>query len=284
MSDTIGNPLSWAAQAVGSGFGYLREVGEDARLREAVPPAVQRLTTADLRQALRKGLADMEFFRSDVIFVCLLYPILGITMAALALQGDYLHLLFPAIAGFALAGPVAAVGLYEMSRRRERGEPTSWAALFDVAASPRFGAIMLLALLHGVVFLAWIVSADVIWRATLGAMPAGGLWALPGAVLGSGAGWALLVVGCGVGFLFAVLVLAMSVVSFPLLLDRNVGLAQAIGTSIAVARANPRVVATWGLIVAGLLALGFIPFMLGLVIVMPLLGHASWHLYRAAVR
>lgn len=284
MPETIGNPLSWAARAVGSGVGYARNVAEDASRQDTAPPVVQRLTTGDLRMALRRGLDDMGHFRSDVIFVCLLYPILGISMAVLALQGAYLHLIFPFVAGFALAGPVAAVGLYEMSRRRERGEPTSWAALFDVAASPRFGAIMLLALVHGVVFMAWILSADMIFRATLGQMPAGGLWALPGAILGSGAGWALIVLGGGVGFLFAALVLAMSVVSFPLLLDRNVGLAQALGTSLAVARENPRVVAIWGAVVAGLLALGFVPFMLGLVIVMPLLGHATWHLYRAAVR
>jgi uncharacterized membrane protein len=284
MTETIGNPLSWAARAVGSGFGYLREVGEEAGQQDSASPVVQELTVADLRAALRLGFADMQHFRSDVIFVCLLYPVLGVTLTALALQGAYLHLVFPFVAGFALAGPVAAVGLYEMSRRRERGEATSWAALFDVAGSPRFGAIMLLALVHAVIFMAWILAAEMIWRITMGAMPAGGLADLPGAILGSAGGWALIVLGCGVGFGFAVLVLAMSVVSFPLLLDRKVGLAQAVGTSIAVARRNPRVIAIWGAIVAGLLAVGFVPLMLGLVVVMPLLGHATWHLYRRAVR
>jgi uncharacterized membrane protein len=284
MPQTIGNPLSWAAHAVGSTFGYVRDVTNDVGMHDTAAPVVRQITTDDLRTALRRGFDDMNHFRSDVIFVCLLYPILGITMAALALQGDYLYLVFPFVSGFALAGPVAAVGLYEMSRRRERGEPTSWAALFDVAASPRFGAIMVLALVHAVVFAAWIMAADMIWRVTLGDTAFTGIGSMAGAILGSGAGWALIILGCGVGFVFASMVLAMSVVSFPLLLDRNVGLAVAVRTSVEVARANPRVIAIWGAIVAGLLALGFVPFMLGLVIVMPLLGHATWHLYRAAVR
>ena len=96
-------------------------------------------------------------------------------------------------------------------------------------------------------------------------------------------GWTMVVVGIGVGFLFAVLVLAISVVSFPLLLDRDVGLSTAIGTSFRAVRENPRTMALWGMIVAAALVLGSIPVFLGLIVVMPILGHATWHLYRAVV-
>jgi uncharacterized membrane protein len=96
-------------------------------------------------------------------------------------------------------------------------------------------------------------------------------------------GWSMILVGCGVGFLFAALVLATSVVSFPLLLDRDVGLPTAVITSMRVTAANPGPVAAWGLVVAGGLVLGSIPFFLGLIVVMPILGHATWHLYRRTV-
>ena len=99
----------------------------------------------------------------------------------------------------------------------------------------------------------------------------------------TGAGWALIVVGIGVGFLFAVLVLTISVVSFPMLLDRDVGLFTAVATSVLAVVTNPVPMAVWGLIVAGGLVLGSLPALLGLIVVMPVLGHATWHLYRKVV-
>jgi len=102
-------------------------------------------------------------------------------------------------------------------------------------------------------------------------------------VLGTTAGWALIAVGVGVGFLFAVLVLAISVVAFPLLLDRNVGIDTAVWTSVRVVAMNPGVIAVWGAIVVALLVIGSLPALVGLAVVMPVLGHATWHLYRRAV-
>ena len=98
------------------------------------------------------------------------------------------------------------------------------------------------------------------------------------------AGWAMIVMGIGIGFLFAALVLTISVVSFPLLLDRDVGLPTAVSTSIRAVAENPGPMAIWGLFVAGSLVIGSIPAFLGLIVVMPVLGHATWHLYRKVVR
>jgi uncharacterized membrane protein len=277
MTKTIGNPLSWTAALFSAPFG-----GTRATRDLSGPVNTRPLTRQDLRQALRKGWDDVMHFRSDVVFACLLYPAIGGVLIAMALQGNLVQLLFPTIAGFALAGPVAAIGLYEMSRQREQGHAAGWTALFDVMKSPRFGGILMLALFHLVIFLVWIMVANMIFKLTLGtADPT--LSGFVAQVLSTPAGWAMAMIGTGVGFVFAVAVLAISVVSFPMMLDRDVTLPVAVTTSVRLARENPVVIGTWGAIVAGGLALGSLPALIGLVIVLPVLGHATWHLYRAAI-
>ncbi len=282
MPKTIGNPLSWTLGALGSSARYASTAVAPSEADPNVMPEVRSLTREDLNRALRKGWDDMAAFRSDVMFVCLLYPVMGGLLLALAAQGNFIHLLFPVVTGFALVGPVAALGLYEMSRRREAGQPTNWMALMDVMKSPRFGRILMLSIFNVVLFLVWIMLANVIFSLTIGEVPTS-YGAFLTEVVTTLAGWALAVIGTGVGFVLAAIVLAVGVVSFPLLLDRDVSLPVAVMTSVRVARENPVVIATWGLIVAGALALGALPALLGLVLALPLLGHATWHLYRAAV-
>lgn len=283
MAETIGNPLSWSVDAMRGAGKHLGAVAENLVVDDAAPPQVRRIDYDDLRFALRKGFEDFTACRSDVAFLCLLYPIIGITLAWLAFRGDLLPLIFPVISGFALIGPVAAVGLYEMSRRREQGRETTWADAFAVTGSPSFGAILVLGLVLGLIFSIWIFAANGIHAATMGAETLPSIWAFATAVLTTAGGWAMMAIGFAVGFLFAALVLAISVVSFPLLLDRPVGLPVALVTSIQVALANPGPIAAWGLIVAVGLALGSLPLFLGLIVVLPVLGHATWHLYRRAV-
>jgi uncharacterized membrane protein len=123
----------------------------------------------------------------------------------------------------------------------------------------------------------------VIYVFTLGPEPPPSVAAFLSEVFTTGAGWAMIAIGIGVGFLFAALVLAISVVSFPMLLDRNVGIGTAVSTSMRTVAANPGIMALWGLIVAGGLVLGSLPLFVGLVVVLPVLGHATWHLYRTVV-
>ena len=286
MPRTIGNPLSWTFGAIRSAFGYASSVARSVGAQAAAgtdTPEIRTLTLQDLRIALRKGWADVMAFRSDVVFVCLLYPVIGGVLTVLAVQGNSLQLVFPTLSGFALAGPVAAVGLYEMSRRREAGEPTSWLAYLDVIKSPKFGGILILSLFHVVVFLVWVMSANLIFDATLGPDAPVSIMAFARDVFTTSAGWAMIIIGMAVGFVFAAAVLAISVVSFPLLLDRNVSLTTAVVTSVKVALKNPVPIGVWGLIVAGSLALGSLPALLGLILVLPVLGHSTWHLYRQAV-
>ena len=284
---TIRNPIEWGADQFRRASAHAGSTGRALRGSEADAPSgpltVRRIGVADLGEVLRKGVDDFGACRTDVVFLCLIYPIIGLVLARLAFDHELLPLLFPVASGFALLGPVAAVGLYEMSRRREQGAKVSWSEAFGVIGAPAFGAIVVLGLLLLTVFLLWLVAAQVIYLSTLGPEPPISAAAFLNEVFGTEAGWTMIVVGVGVGFLFALLVLAISVVSFPLLLDRDVGLRVAITTSVRVAAANPVPIAAWGLIVAGGLVLGSLPLFLGLVLVLPVLGHATWHLYRRTV-
>lgn len=282
MPKTIGNPLSWTLGALGSAAGYASVVATPSADPYA-RPETRPLAMADLRQALSKGWEDLAAMRSDVMFACMLYPVMGAVLVALAAQGNVTHLLFPVLSGFALVGPVAALGLYELSRRREAGMEVGWAAMFDILRSPRFPRIVMLSLLNAVIFMVWLLLADMIHAATLGDALPRSLGALLTEVATTPAGWAMAVIGTFVGFVLAATVLAVSVISFPLLLDRDVSLPVAVTTSVRVVWENPVVMAAWGLIVAGLLAVAILPVLLGLILVLPLLGHATWHLYRAAV-
>jgi uncharacterized membrane protein len=254
------------------------------------PPAVRRITTEDLRSALRAGAADLGAVRDDILFIGVVYPLAGLILARFLFSQNLIPLAFPLVAGFALIGPVAAIGLYEISRRRETGEPVNWTSGFKVFRSPALPSVLWLGVLMLVLFGLWMAAAYGIYYATLapifmtpiGAEPPS-LAAFLGAVFTTPAGWAMIVVGMVVGFLFAAVALAVSVVSFPLLLDRDGGVKMAVKTSLAAVAANPRVMALWGLIVAGALLLGSIPALVGLIFIVPILGHATWHLYRRLV-
>jgi uncharacterized membrane protein len=287
MADHIRNPIEWGFDQTRLAALAVESLGHSVRgsheSRDPAMPVVRRIKAADIRDVLVKGFGDFGACRTDVIFMCLIYPVAGIVLTRLTFGYHMLPLLFPLASGFALVGPVAAVGLYEMSRRREEGIPIAWGDAFGAIRSPGFGAILVLGLVLLAIFLLWLLAANEIYQLTLGPEPPVSITAFARDVFTTSAGWTMIVVGVGVGFFFALLVLAISVVSFPLLLDRDVGLNAAVWTSIRAVAANPGPMALWGLIVTGGLVIGSIPAFVGLVIVMPVLGHATWHLYRKVV-
>ena len=246
-------------------------------------PEVRHVGLADLKDALAKGFDDFQAMPSHAIFLSLIYPIVGLAIGRLVFGRDLLPLLFPLAAGFALVGPFAAIGLYELSRRRERGMEVSWRHAFDVVHSRSFGAIVALGLLLMAIFLIWVAVAQAIYVASFGYAPAASIPDFLRQIFTTEAGWELILVGNAIGFLFAVAVLSISVVSFPLLLDRPIGAPAAVLTSLRAVLRNPLSMALWGLIVAVALLLGSLPFLAGLAVVMPVLGHATWHLYRKVV-
>jgi uncharacterized membrane protein len=286
---TIKNPIEWsgaqfvsaahAAEAVGRSIDHMRDVAHSPA------PAIRQISSGDIWQSLRAGFSDFEAYRSDVIFLSVIYAVVGLVLARVAFGSELLPLLFPLASGFAIIGPLAAVGLYEMSRRREQGAEVGWANAFDVLKAPAIGGIAALGMILIAVFLAWLLVAWAIFEATLGPSlpPAASPSAFAQAVLFTAPGQAMIVMGMGVGFVFALLAMMLSVVSFPLLLDRDTGLDTAIGTSFRAVLANPGPMALWGLVVAGVLLAGSALAFVGLMVAVPVLGHATWHLYRKLI-
>jgi uncharacterized membrane protein len=249
----------------------------------AAAPIIRTIGFADLHAALRLGWEDFKAVPSHAVMLCLIYPVLGLALARTVLGYSVLPLLFPLAAGFALLGPFAAIGLYELSRRRELGLPASAFDAIEVLRSPSFGAMLGLGTVLLALFVTWVATAQSIYVAAFGYQPAAGIPDFAARVLTTSQGWWLVIVGCGTGFLFALAALCVSVVSFPLMLDRQAGTIDAIVTSMRAVARNPVPMAAWGLIVAALLVAGSLPLFLGLAIVIPLLGHATWHLYRKVI-
>lgn len=283
----VRNPIEWGwdrlketGHAIGSAAGSMDGAWE---AHGTAPPIVQTVGLDDLRQALREGARDFTACRTDVVFLCMLYPIAGLAISRLAFDYGMLPLIFPLVSGFALIAPLFGVGLYEMSRRRELGVAKGWADAFAVVRSPAVGSILALGLVLLGLFALWLFAANFIYTVTLGPDAPVSALAFARDAVTTPEGWTMTAIGIGVGFLFALLVLAISVVSFPLLLDRNVGVRQAVATSFRAVRQNPGPMAMWGLIIAGGLVIGAIPLLVGLAIVLPILGHATWHLYRKVV-
>jgi uncharacterized membrane protein len=220
---------------------------------------------------------------THVVFISLIYPIFAVVLGAVTLENNFAPDLYPFAAGFPLIGPFAAIGLYELSRRRELGLDTSWKHAFDVVYSKSLGAIVTLGLLLSVILIVWLAIARAIYIANFGYEEITSLTAFAHDLLTTRQGHNVIVVGNVVGFLFALLAFSLTVVSFPLLLDRNVGVVAAALTSMRVVLKNPVTMALWGLIVACSLLVGFLAFLFGLALVMPVLGHSTWHLYRKVV-
>jgi uncharacterized membrane protein len=247
-------------------------------------PLVRRISTSDLYYALARGYDDFAAFPSHALFLCVIYPVVGILLIGWTLGTlSLLPLAIPIAAGFALVGPVAAIGLYELSRRREAGLDSSPSHVFDVLHSPSLSGIITLGLLLMAIYLIWLVVAQALYNVIFGYAAPASIEQFISDLLTTPRGWTLIFVRWGIGFLFAALVLSISAISFPLLLDRDVGAAVAMHTSLRVMAANPLPMALWGLIVAALLVIGSIPFFVGLAVVLPVLGHATWHLYRRTV-
>ena len=244
---------------------------------------VRKISVSDLFDALRRGVDDFMVKPSHIAFLCLIYPLVGVVLATWTSGANALPLLFPLVSGFALIGPLAAIGLYEISRRREAGLDASWRHAFEVRNSPALPSIAAVGIMLFAIFITWLLTAKLFYEHLFGPEPPASLSSFIAQIFATGRGWTLIVLGHAIGFVFAAVVLCTTVVAFPLLLDRDVGAYEAIHTSVRVVLANPIVMAVWGLIVAVGLIVGSVPVFAGLAVVLPILGHATWHVYRKVV-
>jgi uncharacterized membrane protein len=253
----------------------------------AYAPAVRKLTLADLEDALLRGIDDFKAKPTFGAFIVLIYPLVTLAAFLVVFNYDLLPLVFPAVSGFLLLGPFITVGMCEVSRRREMGQDISGLSVFGIHRAPAAQDIMLLGLLMVALFFMWLATAMTIYGLTLGDP-----WQSAPAALGAGfidrlfttaEGWALIILGNGLGLVFAITALCIGTISFPMLLDRHVSIGTAVQTSIRVVIANPIMMVIWGLIVVASMMIGAVPFLVGLSLVIPVLGHATWHLYRKAV-
>src|SRR5262249_34417579 len=249
----------------------------------AAYPIVRKIGFADLKDAVAKGIDDFWAVPTHVIFLAIIYPLVGLLLARMAFGLGVVPLLYPPAAGYALIGPFAAIGLYEMSRQREQGVDVTWKHAFGVLRCPSLDSIAALGMVLMIVFLIWLVVAESLFQSLFGYGSPESIGRFVNDVLTTSAGWTLIIAGNGIGFLFAAFALTIGVVSFPLLLDRDVGAIVAAQTSVRAGLRNPLMMAAWGLFVAVALVIGSLPLFVGLAVVMPVLAHSSWHLYRKLV-
>jgi len=263
-----------------------------ASLKSKIP--VRRIGAADLNASLSEGWSDFMEMRGDIIFLAVLYPLIGIVAAVATVGNALLPRFLPIVAGTGLLGPVAAVGFYEMARRREMGLHSNWPHFLDVRKRPSFDEIASVSGLLFAIFALWLLAAAALYVLLWGVWNPPWLtsfvWYEPHSIgdflsklFGTARGWALIVIGAAIGGVFAALVLAVSVVSMPLLVDCDVSAAAAVKTSMRATRENAGVMLRWGLTVAALLVLGSIPLFIGLAVVLPWLGYSTWHLYTRLV-
>lgn len=243
-------------------------------------PPINRLTQADLGAALAAGWADFKAAPLFGLFFAVIYAAGGLALYFWLLGAGDPFWFIPVVAGFPLLAPFAAVGLYEVSRRREAGEPLAWGPVLGALRGQGDGQLPVMGVVVLIVFGFWIILARGIFaiffaQSGVGFDSVAHVFTLPG--------MGMLLVGGAVGAAMAIALFAITAFSLPMLLHRPVDFVTAIITSVSAVNGNAAVMLRWAAVIAGLLFVAMIPAFLGLLIVLPVLGHATWHLYRRTV-
>ena len=246
----------------------------------AAKPVVRSITADMVYSALAAGWADFRAAPGFGLFFGGVYAVLGIAIFLTLWALDHPFWIVPFGFAFPLIGPFAAVGLYEVSRRREAGEPLDWSEILAVVWSKRNSQIPSMAFVVLAGFMLWMWAASILVILFLGRL---GGYSDIGGILASPNGIALIVVGTIVGGIIAFLLFAVTAVSLPMLLDRDVDYVTAMVTSFKAVTSNLQPMLHWAWIVAASLIVAMLPLFLGLVVALPVLGHGTWHLYRRVI-
>lgn len=241
---------------------------------------VNDLTLADLRNALASGLKDFAAHPVYGLFFAAVYVAAGLFLYVALVDWGQAEWLIPAAAGFPLIAPFTAVGLYEVSRRREVGLPLGWGKVLGALRGHGDDQILMMGGIVFVAFSFWMIVAHSVFAIFLAES---GIGSESLAIFTTRAGIMMLVVGSAIGALMALAFYAVTVISLPMLVDREVDFLTAIITSLATFRGNRLVLLVWAVVIAVLLFAAMVPLFLGLLVALPVLGHATWHLYRRAV-
>ncbi|NVO14696.1 MAG: DUF2189 domain-containing protein [Rhodoplanes sp.] len=269
----------------------VHETSLPAAVADAAAPAVVRrsdpqvrpVTVRDIVEALAAGLRDFQAAPLYGLAFGALYAIGGMLIVYCAFAAGVGYLAYPLAAGFALVGPFIAVGLYEVSRRRETGEPLSWSAVLRTIWAQGHRELGWMAFVTLFVFIVWMYQVRLLIALMLGLRSFTSLQEFLVVISTTPEGWLFLIIGHAVGAALSLVLFSLTVVSFPLLLDRDVDCVTAMITSVRAVTTSPVPMIGWAATVVLLLLVASLPGFLGLVVVLPVLGHATWHLYRRIV-
>lgn len=243
----------------------------------SVVPPVQTLSTDDLRMALRLGWRDFTRAPLFGLAFSLFYVIGGLVLYAVFIASGQSWWFIPIVVGFPIFAPFAATGLYDVSRRLEGGLPLTWGAVLGCVMAQKDRQVPSMAMVIMLGFMFWVFVAHTIFALFFGLQS---ITSSTGEMLMTANGLSMLVVGGAIGGAMAAVFFALTVVSLPLLLDKELDFITAMITSVATVTHNPKVMAIWAALIAVVLFLAMLPAFIGLFIALPVLGHATWHLYR----
>jgi uncharacterized membrane protein len=245
-------------------------------------PAVHDIGPGDILDCLEKGIEDFRMAPQYGVFFGLTYAFFGWLLLALLVQFDLPYLAYPLATGFALVAPFTAAGLYDVSRRLERGEDLNWAIVLGAVRSTSTRELVWMALVTVFSMIIWLDIAAVLFFSFVG-FNASSTGELLHAILTTPTGWMFLLIGNVIGAVLAGIVFSYSVVSFPMLFDQNVDFVTAMVTSVKSVLHNPLAMAVWAMTIGLLLLISLASLFLGLILVLPILGHTTWHVYRRVV-
>ena len=245
-------------------------------------PLVRRIAAADIAEALSEGLRDFQAMPFYGLAFGAFYAAGGIAIVLCLTAFGLVYLAYPLAAGFAMIGPFVATGLYEVSRRREAGQPVSVAAIWATVRTR--GEIGWMAFVTLFVFVIWMYQVRLLIALLLGLNASfSSLREFITVVLTTNEGLLFLAIGNAVGAALSLILFSLTVVSFPLLLDRDVDFVTAMVTSVRAVVTSPLPMIGWAALIVVLLAVSAMPYFLGLVVTLPVLGHTTWHLYRRII-